>query len=465
MSKAAVLLRASREGLDYFLDAITVPSSPEPRRFGDCADPWQREKLGPKIPALEHLAGMRPEYTGPLRFMDILARGHNKTSEEAWLSVWLCLASRNPITGYVLAADREQGRIIVDSANALLRLNPWLSQAITVQRDTISGPGGRVQVLPFDAASGMGLQGNFYIADEIVHWKREREWTTLTSGLRKRRPTVFCVLSNAGSLGSWQHNAFLEAQAGGEWRLFYRKGILASWLDLEGVARDRRLMPPSEGDRLFGNEWIDPAAEYDYLRRAECEACEDGKLFYRLRREYGVSNYVASIDYGPRRDRTALCIGHHDGRRVVVDRLECWQGHADMPVQIADCEAWIAEAQKAFAPVAWVIDPYQMEGTIQSMQRRGLPVRPFKFRGGQGNYELAQLLRQTVIDGTIAWYPGAGQLGGETLVDELAALRVKRMPYGYRFDHASQKHDDRAFALASMAQECLLHAPVTDRIE
>ena len=453
--KIQILLnrRAARESLRCFLDQIIIPASPEPKRFGDCADPWQREKVAPLIPALEHLMGRNKGYVGPMRFMSILARGHNKSSEEAWLATALVLSSKRLIEGYVLAADRDQGRLIVNAVRDLLALNEWMNSYVKITRDVVSGPGGNITVLPCDARSSMGLRGNFYIADETVHWKRQGEWNALVTGLRKVTPCVFCVLSNAGLLGSWQHEAFLDAQRDPEWSVFYRKGILASWLDPAGIARDRRLIPPSEAERLYDNEWIDPAAEHDYLRRSEVEACVDPDLMFRLRRQVGVSNYVAAIDYGPRRDRTALVVCHCDKAGVVVvDRLEAWQGSSDKPVLIADVEKWIDDVRKAFSPVCWVIDPYQMEGTIQRMQRDGLPVEPFKSRAGAGNYEMAQHLRALIVERRLRWYTGAGVLGSETFADELTALRVKKMSYGYRFDHENQKHDDRCLIAGTMIE-------------
>lgn len=460
--KTQILLnrRAARENLRCFLDQIVIPASPQPQRFGACADPWQREKVAPLIPALEHLMGRRPGYTGPMRFMSILARGHNKSSEEAWLAAALTLSSKRNIEGYILAADRDQGRLIVQAVRDLLGLNEWIADYVKVTKDTISGPGGAITVLPCDARSAMGLRGNFYIADEIVHWKRQTEWNALVTGLRKVTPCVFCVLSNAGLLGSWQHDAFLDAQTDPEWSLFYRTGTLASWLSAEGIARDRRLVPPSEARRLYDNEWIDPAIEHDYLRRSEVEACVDSSLLFRLRRQVGVSNYVVAIDYGPRRDRTALAVCHADRDGVViVDRLEVWQGSPDAPVQIDRVEKWIDDVRKAFNPVCWVIDPYQMEGTIQRMQNSGLPVEPFRSRAGQGNFEMAQHLRALIVERRLRWYEGAGVLGGESLADELVALRVKKMPYGFRFDHENQKHDDRAVCLGMAALKAVEHAP------
>lgn len=452
--------RAARENLRVFLDQIVIPASPEPKRFGACADPWQREKVAPLIPALEHLMGRRPDYAGPMRFMSILARGHNKSSEEAWLATALTLGSKRHIEGYILAADRDQGRLIVQAVRDLIGLNEWIGTYVKVTKDVIEGPGGHVTVLPCDARSAMGLRGNFYIADEIVHWKRQAEWTAMVTGLRKVTPCVFCVLSNAGLLGSWQHEAFLEAQKDPEWKVFYRQGTLASWLTQEGIEKDRRKVPPSEGYRLYDNVWIDPAAEHDYLRRSEVEKCVDPALMFRLRRQVGIHNYVAAIDYGPRRDRTALVVLHADkDGAVVVDRLEVWQGSSEKPVQISDVEKWVDDVRKAFDPVCWVIDPYQMEGTIQRMQKDGLPVEPFKCRGGAGNYEMAQHLRSLVVEGRLRWYEGAGALGKETFADELVALRVKKMTYGYRFDHENQKHDDRAVAVSMAALKAVEYSP------
>lgn len=456
--------RWAKKSLAYFLDQIIVPASPVPRRFGECADPWQRSLAGDLIGMIDSLAGLNPYYKGPMRSMQILARGHNKSSQEAWIASFLLTASQRPITGYILAADRDQGRLVLDAMQDVIALNGWLARQLTITRNVIRGPSGFIEVLPCDHRSMMGLRGNFYIADEFVHWQNQKAWNSLVTGLRKVTPTVFVAISNAGLLDSWQHNAFLEAQANpAEWILFHKPGTLASWLSAEGIERDKRLIPPSEARRLYDNEWIDPAEEFDYLRRIEVNACSDlGRamdLIYRPRREYGVGNYVAAIDYGPKRDRTALVVGHQDKhKKVIVDRLDVWEGKSRPggTVLIRDVEDWIREIQSKFAPNVFVVDPYQMEGTIQWMQREGIPVEPFKSRGGHGNYEMAQLLRALIVERRLAWYVGAGSLPGDSFADELVGLRVKRMPYGFRFDHENQKHDDRAVAVGMMAMKALL---------
>lgn len=440
----------SRLSLSYYLNEVVVNSQPEPKKFGEAADPWQRELIAPKIPAFEYLAGLNPGYYGPLSFFDVLARGHDKSSLEARLAMWLLLASKLPRRGYIVAADRDQGRLIVEAATEEWRHNVWMHDLIEIQKNDIIGPAGRVSVVASDARSAYGLRGDLLILDELTHWSKQDVWTAITSGRHKRPSSILCVLTNAGLLESWQHQAYLYAKSDPTWTVFDREGTLATWLKPEQIARDRRTLPPSEAKRLIDNKWIDAAEEADYLRRYECEACVDATLRYRIRREPGVENYVASIDYGARRDRTVLVVMHMDrGGRCVLDRVDVWQGAPGVTdrVQIDRVQDWMKDVWSGFRPQTFVVDPSQMEGTIQWAVKNGMPVEEFKSRSGHGNMELAQHLRAVIVERKLAWYPGCGQLGDESLVDELSALRVVRMPYGWRFDHENQKHDDRAVAI------------------
>lgn len=456
----------SAYGLDYYLNSVVINASPEPKMFGAIAEPWQRELIEPKIPAIHYLAGFNPGYVGPRSFLDILPRGHDKSSLEGRIVTWLLMHSKRRIHAYIVATDLEQGQLIIEAMEDEAKLNPWVYEKLEFARRRVVGPAGTVDVLPADGRSAFGLRGNFYICDEFTHWKKDDMWRAVQSGREKIDPTLLIVLSNAGLIDSWQDEIRKTAHADPEeWCVFEREGQLASWMKAERVAKMRKTLPPSEAKRVIDNQWIDPAEEHDYLRRYEVEACADlGRslgLMYRLRAEHGVKNYVASIDYGARRDRTALCLVHLDGNHVLrVDRLDVWQGSPDSPVQLTRVNDWINEIQNTFKPKAWVVDPHQMEETVQRMEGRGLPVERFASRGGHANFLMAQHLRSVIVNRELAWYPNAGMLSvtskqGETreesLDDELPQLVVKHMSYGFRFDHQSGRHDDRAVAVTMAA--------------
>ena len=458
--------RAAQRSLLDYLQTVVINAQPEPKQFGQAAEWWQRELLRPKVPAFEYLAGLRERYDGPLSFWDVLARGHDKSSLEARLATWLLIASKRIIHGYIVAADREQGQLILQAMEDEHWLNPWIARFVTVQKNVVKGPAGEVTVLPADAASAFGLRGNFYICDEVTHWKNDKMWKAVLSGRQKVSPSILCVLSNAGLKGSWQHDhykkALVKSVTSTRWSVFYRKGFLASWVDKAELADMRDMLPPAEAARLYDNEWIDPAADKDYLRREEVEQCAElGRqlqLRYKLVGDIWVDNYVAALDYGPKKDRTVLVVLHLNRDRVaVIDRMDVWEGKQEPGgrVSFEKVKETIAHVQRKFRPKLWVIDPYQMLPVIEWMRRdlgEGCTVEEWSPRAGAGNFEMAQTLRAFIAGQQVAWYPNCGRLdtpdGPETIEDELPQLVTKRMPYGYRFDHELQRHDDRAVALA-----------------
>ncbi|MFZ9794275.1 MAG: hypothetical protein ACO3F3_18270, partial [Gemmataceae bacterium] len=206
--------------------------------------------------------------------------------------------------------------------------------------------------------------------------------------------------------------------------------------------------------RVLDNIWIDPAEESGYLTRPEIEiALEVGKEIgatYQTSGLHGVE-YVASVDYGARRDRTAMCVMHRNGDGIyVLDTMEVLQGSPGNPVPIAYVESWIEKVANNFHNPRIVIDPWQMEGTVQRYENR-LRVERFDGRSGKSNYEMAELLRSLLVNRKLAFYPDPAplQVGNrrETLVDELAALIIKQAGAVYRFDHSTGLHDDRTVCM------------------
>lgn len=442
-----------------------------PRRFGEVADPWQRELIAPKIPAINRLAGIPTggvPYNGPTRFLDILARGHDKSSLEARIANFLAVYSRNPIDGKIVAADRDQGKIIVNSAKAEAAVNPWYADRLKFGKYEISGPGGVFEVVPADASGSFGFQSNFYVLDEVTHWSDgvgKKVYETIASGLHKVPGTVVVAIMNAWIKGGWAEELLIRKAMTdpARWVTFYREGNLASWMTPADLAEARALLPDAVAARLLDNVPIDPVVEAGYIRPADVDACEDPAIDIHHDRRTGYQ-YVLSVDLGLRRDRAVLFRGHMDEfRRAITDTMIAIDGsrQPDGRVSIAEVDKWLDDVIAQFKPAAVVLDPWQLEATVQRLERKGVPVIRFNSRGGYGNMDLAMGLRNMIGSRRFLWAPMHGYVPGaldDTFKKELVSLVTRVMPYGWRLDHESGKHDDRAVA-AGMALTELVKFP------
>ncbi|CAM6002959.1 unnamed protein product [Sphagnum balticum] len=248
-------------------------------------------------------------------------------------------------------------------------------------------------------------------------------------------------------------------------------------MDNKKIADASSGMMPGERDRLYKNRWVDPGEEHGYLTYEECLKCRDLTL---TERTYGerFCQYYAIIDYGGVNDRCSLCIMHlqYGSTSAIVDRLDCWQGSHDNRIAILEdrnnnqsrsVQGWIEVVRKNFNLSALIVDPAQMEGLAIYYERIGIRILRFEYRGGKANYRMAQILKTSIQSNVVKWSANAGRLPDTymengrnipiedtTLEQELSMLITKPTMWGYRFDHESGRHDDRAVVLGMG----LLHA-------
>lgn len=471
-------VRTSARSLPGYLDSVVINSSPEPRRFRDVKQPWQAEVFGGFDAALSDVSRVGDGYSGPRRFWFVLPRGHDKTSAIGRRLNYLLAFSRRNLHMATAAADSDQAGLIGEAMAAEAKLNPWLGDRLKFGRQRVYGPGGSLKILSADAPSSFGLNCDVIIIDELTHWNQRELWDVLISGAAKRRGAVIAVISNAGVRGTWQWDVYQAVKADPvQWSVFEAPEgrRLATWMSEEQVLSDRKLLPPGLARRVYDNVWIDPGEESGFLARADVEACERLGVELGLIRtqegRYGV-DYVAGIDYGPKRDRTALCVVHHAyDKRIRVDDFVTLQGNPQDPVTVETVERWMDDIARRFHRPLFVVDPYQLEGTIQRYEHHHL-IERFEPRGGKSNYEMAATLRSLVVNQRLVWYPGAGELlvsrDGrtfvETFADELCGLIIRPMTYGYRFDHESKFHDDRSVAVGMAALYAARNPPAPEWI-
>jgi hypothetical protein len=209
------------------------------------------------------------------------------------------------------------------------------------------------------------------------------------------------------------------------------------WMSADRLAEQRARLLPSTYARLFENVWTageDRLASPEQLR--DCVTL-DGPL-----EPVAGVRYLIALDLGLKRDRTVAAVCHREGSRVLLDRMEVWQGSRLRPVRVESVESWILEAWRRYNRARVVLDPWQTVGSAQRFAAQGVRVTEFSFTAASVG-RLATSLFNAIRDAALALPDD------DELLDELAHVRLRENSPGvYRLDHDANRHDDRAVALA-----------------
>ena len=470
------------------------------RRWGDAAQPWQWD---------DARAVLDPGRDDPLSHFLTRPRGASKTSDLGGVATTALLTQLpQQARGYAVAADADQARLLVDAMRGFITRTPGIGGALQVDRwkVTATRTGASLEVLPADGASAYGLLYAFCVVDEIAQWKSTPGprivWEAVYSAAPKVPGARLVVMTSAGDPAHWSHRVLTHAKKSTAWRVHEVPGP-TPWIDPAALEDQRALLPESSYRRLHLNEWTsaeDRLTSVDALR--ECVTL-DGPL----RPTYG-RDYVVAVDVGLKKDRTVAAVCHAEplddvvrgrmpstgdlrvdqsaatadaeiidwygrrdaprpwgrgrrsageeehrrGSRVVLDRMEVWQGSRKTPVRLSHVEEWVLQAAQSFKAKV-IFDPFQMVGTAQRLQERGVQVEEFVFSSASVG-RLASTLHLLLRDRALA-LPDDPEL-----LDELANVRLRETSPGVlRMDHDPDKHDDRAITLAMAAHHLLSRPP------
>lgn len=443
--------------------------------------PWQADDLEALDAAWLKLAGVASRPMCPIRRAYIeRPRGHSKTSDMAIQIAWILLAARTPVTGVAAAADREQAALLLKAIQHLRQVNPTLCGDLVFIEGAIrnSRTGSRLDLISSDVGSSYGILPDFVICDELSHWSGPELWYSLLSSAAKKPHCVLAVLTNAGVGRNWAWEVRENAKRSKDWYFSSLDGPHAPWISSQSLDEQRAMLPPAVFERLWMNRWQHSDGEFVSL--AEAEACIDPQLSKMDQGAHGIE-YIAAIDYAEKHDFTAAIICHHDGSRIVVDRLDVVRPSPRNPTPVAWVEHWIERTVERFPYVRFVLDEYQLLSTYQRFETR-ISLKRFEFQGGQGNHALAMNLRQLILQRKVAWYPGCGcypinaeslwsesspsafdlalttGVSRDDLTAELSSLLLRQSHSGrVRIDHQSDgiHHDDRAFVLGAACLELI----------
>lgn len=474
----------SQRGYLHFLDHVIVDAQPKKRPFREIAETWQWDRSVRCAGALDYLASVSHAYEGPRSFWNGYHKGSDKTHDNAREICWLLGWSKRRLNIIVCAGSEDQAALITTAMKGILADNRWIAERVQVTDLTAKGESGsELEILSMNAYTSQGAFPDYIIAEEITHWMYDEGrmfWESFILGTINKRPQcILKVSTNAGHIGSWQWEERNRTRVSKFWS-FYEAPVgnpLPSWMNQEKIDDDSQGMDPGERDRLYKNRWIDPGEEYGYLTLEDCEKCIDPLLQERVKGERGIE-YFATLDYGGVKDRAALSVMHvvPGTDTAIVDRLDCWQGTHDNRIEInydperphvRSVQGWLEVVMRNFMIQVIVLDKFQLEGLAIYYEKRGRRVERFDYKAGKKNHLMAQLMKASIQNRKVTWSRDAGRLPKHMAIDgrvrvieddtfakELAMLVVKPMIYGYRFDHESGRHDDRAVAVGMG----LLHA-------
>ena len=478
--------------------------------FRAIEQPWQRADFLALDPAWRTLARVGSQgidkslgTSAPIRraWME-RPRGHSKTSDMAMQIAWILQNATRQVAGLAAAADRDQAALIRDAVFRLASFNPDLCGELAFTKFEITNKttGSKLTVISSDVQSSWGVLPDFIICDELCHWEKPDMWYSLLSSAAKKRDCLLAVLTNAGVGRGWHWDAREAARRSPRWHFRSLRDSQADWIDPAHLAEQRDLLPAPVFDRLWRNLWQHSDGEFVTLE--EVRACRDELLRKRNQGQPGI-RYFAAIDYAEKRDYTVGVVVHLEGNRIVVDRMDVAVPSPGKPIPVQWVEDWMRHVAANFHGTAFVVDEYQLLGTIQRFEQR-FPVHRFEFAGSRGNHRLAITLRRLILHREVAWYSGCGAIdsvpllaagtrdsrthpqhclpaasgavgpigaetcGGQavarsedTLETELASLLLQQSPAGWcRIQHHQdgKHHDDRAFALGAACLFALEHA-------
>ena len=394
-------------------------------------------------------------------------RGGRKTCDAAGYAVALHVTVAPPGSrSYVVAADADQARLVLDSVRGFLLRAPVLRERIRIEarRVVFATAEGEmlstVEVLPADEASSYGLRPFLVVADELSVWPDTTNarglWSAVVSAMPKVEGSRLVVTTSAGAPDHWSHGVLEHARTSSQWQVFETPGPLP-WIAQDVLDEQRSLLTASAYARLHENRWV--AGEDRLTTPEQVRACIGHSGSLQPTRRTG---YVHGIDVGLVNDRTVLTIAHAERRGdavvVVVDHQEVWQGSKEQPVDLGDVEGFCRESLRKY-PGKLIADPWQFKHTAQRLRSHGIRVEEFVFSSasvGRLALTLYRLLRDRLLD-----LPD-----DPDLVNELSSVVLREsQPGNYRIDTTGQGHDDRVISLALVAQRLASLSTATMHME
>ncbi len=431
----------------YFRSQLVIEVAGKPVRYASVAADWKELDFQAMDPAWMRCAGLLDNGVQKMRAMLERCRGASKTADLAIMGCWALAFAVFAIRLISCSGDRDQAKLLRDAIRRLATLNPWLGQTLQIQQWTIRNErnGGELEVLSADSSTAFGQLADAILIDELHNWpdtdSAKNFWTVVASTLAKKANCLAVAISNAGRLDSWQWKVREAIREDENWH-FHSLAVVPDWIKPQ-LAEQRKLLAPSEYERLFENNWTvgvdDGLPASDVM--ASCVL--NGPQGRRLP-EYDA--YICSVDLGWKHDRSAAAVLalNFERREIAlafaVDWLPADFG-GELPLEIV--EQAILYVHRRFDLEQLVFDPRESTGTAQQLIRQGVPCHKINLSPAV-QHDMAKRLLEGFNQRTIKLY------NHPALVRDLLSLRVADRAIGLKLEAArtSAGHADLGFCFA-----------------
>ena len=336
-----------------------------------------------------------------------LPRKNGKSSIGAALALWALTCGPTGAKVFGCACDKEQARIVFGTAKRMVELDPALSQAIRIRRDSLEyeANGSIYRVLSSEAPRQEGLSPTWVIFDE-VHTQPNRElWSVMEQASGARSEPLMVGITTAGlktdtsgddslCYGLYQHGqrvctgeiddptfffAWYEADKDADYR------DPATWaqanpgfgdiLSKEDFASVVNRAHESEFRTKKLNQWVNTL--HAWLPSGTWQAVQDSKTI--TDHADVVLGYDGSLGRTDRSDATALVVVSIEGIPH-IDVVKVWERPAnvtDWAVDTLDVEQTIRDACARWQVRELVADPSFSQHSLQLLANEKIPVVAF----------------------------------------------------------------------------------------
>src|SRR5215472_6151492 len=310
---------------------------------------------------------------------------------------------------YSCAGDRMQARIVFNTAQRMIEMEPELLSVCRIYRDAIEVPetGSIYRVLSAEAGTKEGLNPTLVIFDEVHVQPNWELWNVMSLAMGSRVEPLMVGITTAGvrfdALGHdtlcyqlYQHGqAIINGDA-------IDPAFYFAWWEPTNLDADHRLRstwlqgnpgladdPPIVAEEDFEaalsitlepefrtkrcNQWV--ASAVAWLAQGAWELCEDRRREIPLGAEV-----VVGFDGSFNNDATGI-VAVSVEERPVVEVVEVWERPQDATddwrVPIEEVEEMLRAVCRAYDVVEVAFDPARWARTFQALELEGLPVVEF----------------------------------------------------------------------------------------